>query len=378
MKNNHIVFTTIYVPEVLHALYANISHYNHLDETVVWVVGDRKTPMETVALCERISDQGLEVNYLNISDQDQWGKQFPEFYRRIPYDNETRRNIGYLHALAHGCRRLISVDDDNWPTMDDFIAGHSLTGTSYSGSLLSEASGFHNICEYLEFDVQRPIYPRGFPFKLRGSRNSGNITQEADPAARIGVTAGLWLMEPDVDATTWLNGRISGVSYSGQPCQVLSPDTWTPINTQNTSVIRELIPAYFCIPMGWDVPGGKIQRYGDIWGGYFIQALLKGLPYRVAFGRPLVEHRRNPHDYLDDLRQEYWGMILTDWLLDLLQSRFNPTESDICDRIDHLAEFIRSDLIPSLPSWCSPEISGFMLNTAENVTAWNAACRELR
>lgn len=169
-----------------------------------------------------------------------------------------------------------------------------------------------------------------------------------------------------------------GIDYKGPKNFALEHNTWSPINTQNTSVIRDLIPAYLCIPMGWDVPGGKIQRYGDIWGGYFLQAVMNGLNYYVAFGRPLVDHKRNPHDYVDDLRQEFWGMILTDWLLDLLRREFKPTALDVCDRVDELASFLLSSGINQLPNWCVPEMKAFLEYTARNLSVWADVCRQLR
>ena len=320
---NHIVFTTIFVPDLLRDLRANLSASGHLDDTVVWVIADRKTPAAAGAVAAEVTRAGLRVNYVDVPEQDEWGQRCPDFYGRIPYNNETRRNIGYLMALEAGCERLISIDDDNWPTGDDFIGGHSVTGSNWTGPVSHGDSGFYNVCEHLRFDVPRPIYPRGFPFRLRGVTNAAS-ERPADPATVIGVTAGLWLREPDIDATTWLNGRVSAESCTIPGHQVLGPTTWTPINTQNTSVTRELIPAYLCVPMGQPVPGGRIERYGDIWGGYFLQALAAGTNYRVCFGKPLVDHRRNPHNYVDDLRHEFWGMVLTDWLLDLLKTDFAP------------------------------------------------------
>lgn len=373
-KPNQIVFTTIFYPAVLEDLLSNLRQFGHLDSTRVWVVVDRKTPPEAQDLCRRVSDQGLEVTYLDIATQDRWGAEFPDFYARIPYNNETRRNIGYLHALQDGCERLISIDDDNWPTADDFVGGHSLTGRGWDGPLLSEPSGYHNVCEYLTFDVKRPIFPRGFPFGLRHTANA----PEAQPAAAtttVGVTAGLWLQDPDIDATTWLNGRVSGVGYEGPDAFALAPGTWSPINTQNTSVARALVPAYLCIPMGWEVPGGKIERYGDIWGGYFLQAVLGGLPYCVAFGRPLADHRRNPHNYVDDLRHEFWGMILTDWLVETLREHFQPTGDDVCGRVAQLGEFLRGDALGRLPTWCAPEVRAFLAHTGGSLVVWADACR---
>jgi reversibly glycosylated polypeptide len=365
MKPIHIVFTTINYPVVINELFDNISRFGHLESVKLWVIGDHKTPPGCHELAKTTSQQGLETVYMGIEEQDEWGNRCSEFYSRIPYNNETRRNIGYLCALA----------DDNFPVADsDFIGSHRITGSEWKGPVIGEETEFHNVCEYLEFEPSRAIFPRGFPFRLRGRKNKPH-PESASSNSRIGVTAGLWLLDPDVDATTWLNGRISGTRYRGEPIQVLSQNTWTPINTQNTSIVRELIPAFLCIPMGWTVPGGSIQRYGDIWGGYFLQSLMKGTHYLAAFGNPIVEHRRNPHDYIDDLRFEYWGMILTDWLLDLLKTRFFPTSNSIIDRVDELADFLKEVAVPAMPDWCPEEIAGFMDWTEKNLRTWGSACR---
>src|SRR6266567_3477161 len=158
-RDNHIVLTTIFVPDLLGELLSNLTRHGQLEATTVWVVGDRKTPAATPELCAKLRDSGLDVRYLDIAEQDRWGAHFPAFYGRIPYNNETRRNLGYLRALEDGCQRLISIDDDNWPTEDDFVGGHCGTGMSWAGPFLSEPTGYHNVCEHLSFDVKRPIYP---------------------------------------------------------------------------------------------------------------------------------------------------------------------------------------------------------------------------
>lgn len=373
-KPYHIVFTTIYHPVVLHDLFDNISKFGHLNKTCIWIVGDRKTPESVHQLALEINKKGLEVEYLHLESQVIIGKNYGEFYRRLPFDNETRRNIGYLKALEHGCEVLISIDDDNFPVMeDDFIGFHSKTGTNWGGNLISEDKGFHNICEYLVFEPERHIHPRGFPFHLRSTKNS-HIHKQAKTDSKIGITAGLWLIEPDIDATTWLNGKVHAKEYKGDNLHVLSQDTWTPVNTQNTSVVRDLIPAYLCIPMGHDVPGGKINRYGDIWGGYFLQALMNNTDYHVAFGRPLVEHRRNPHNYVDDLRHEYWGMMLTDWLLGVLKNNFKAKSLVMTERVMELADFLDKETLNNLPIWCPEEMKTFLRNTSENLREWSYAC----
>ena len=375
-KSNHIVFTTIHKPYVLLDLQKNLEKYNHIDDTICWVVGDFKTPEACADICREVSDLGMETNYLDISKQDEWGKRFPELYHCIPYNNETRRNIGYLHALENGCERLISIDDDNFPTDEDFIGGHLNTGRLWENGVIYEQSGFHNICEYLEIQPDRLIFPRGFPFELRGIKNNSSIIS-APANAKVGVTAGLWLKEPDIDATTWLNGNVESTSYHGKPHHMLSQNTWSPINTQNTSIVRELIPAFLCIPMGYPVPGGKIERYGDIWGGYFLQAIMANTPYHVCFGRPIVEHRRNLHNYLDDIRHEFWGMVLTDWMISQLREEFMPTSCSILDRVMELSIFLKEIGSNKLPDWCPSEVRNFILETAITIDIWAKVCKKL-
>jgi hypothetical protein len=374
-KPCHIVFTTIHPPNILLDLYENINRHGHLDEVKVWVVGDKKTPPGARDLAAEVSARGLETVYLGIDAQDEWGKGFT-LYPLIPYNTDGRRVFGYLKALEDGCKVMISMDDDNFPTADDFVGCHLKTGEEWVQPVLREERGFHNICEYLDFEPQRQVFPRGYPFRLRGKANEPLMV--APPAgAAIGVREGLWLEEPDVDATTWLNGKVIGINYRGPENVVLEQSTWSPVNTQNTSVLRELIPAFVFVTMAWPVPGGRLDRYGDIWGGYFLTALMRGTKFHVTFGRPLVHHRRNPHDYVDDLRYEFWGMILTDWLLEILRSSFKPTDSQMTERVLELAEFVEAEAIAHLPAWCPQEIAAFLHSATKNMRHWSAACRQI-
>ncbi len=380
MKTNHIVYTTIFDSPLLSSLENNIVKYGHVDSTKIWVIGDRKTPTVYKERCARMYEMSeIEAVYIDVDDQNEWGQRVPEFYSRIPFNNETRRNIGYLMAYEDGCERLISMDDDNFPTDEhDFIGGHEKTGSRISQDVISEPSGFYNLCELLTLKPPRHIYPRGFPFSLRAEliTNKSNMLPHP-PGAKIGANAGMWIVEPDIDATTWINGRVISEAYNGPSSVVLSQTTWSPVNTQNTSVCRSLIPAYLCIPMGFPVPGGKIERYGDIWGGYFLQAICRGTPWHISFGQPVVEHRRNPHNYVDDLRHEFWGLILTDWLLNHLVDNFKPASSSIPARTAELAEFIRVITHSSAPSWCPQEVKAFLISTAETLDLWQGACQSL-
>ena len=94
-----------------------------------------------------------------------------------------------------------------------------------------------------------------------------------------------------MDATTWLNGKIRGVRYTGPNLFALDQYTWSPVNPpQNTSEVRGLIPAYVFVTMAWPTPDGTLDRYGNVCGGYVLLGLMQGTHYHAAFGRPLVEH----------------------------------------------------------------------------------------
>ncbi len=376
-KPFHIVLTTIRVPDALDCYFDNISRFGHLDEVKIWIVGDRKTPVAAADYARALTRKGLETVFFDLEAQEEWGRRCSDFCRRLPVDNETRRNIGYLRALEEGCRTLITIDDDNFPRDSDFIAGHGNTGAIRTGPALSSATGFYNVCEHLRLSRGQRIYPRGFPFLLRNGSTPGVDAVDLPDGARPGVNMGLWTGSPDLDAVTWLNGPVISLAYTGRERYVLAHDTWMPISGQNMSIVRELIPAYCCVPMGRPVPGGSIQRYGDIWGGYFLQAVLRDTPYHVAFGLPVVDHRRNPHNCLDDLRHEYWGMMLTDWLVGILKSGFRPVASDIAERTRQLAVFLEEKAADMTPGWCPEEMKVFLRWTGENLAAWVSAATRM-
>jgi len=371
---NHIVLTTIYDPLVLFALKENILKHGHSKDTACWVIGDTKTPESARDICESCTNEGFECRFVDIPMQDIWGKKNPELYEQIPYGNESRRNIGFLMALEDGCERLITIDDDNFPCSGDFIGGHETTGGTVERAIY-EDQGWHNICEHLELEDGTIVFPRGYPLTARFGKNKNKEKNITDGV--VGVTAGMWLAAPDIDATAWINGGgRNAVDWKGPQKTVLDTGTWTPINTQNTSILRQLLPAYCCIPMGHPVPGGRIERYGDIWGGYFLQTVMRGGNRFVSFGLPLAEHRRNPHNYSDDLRHEFWGMILTDWLIDRLKE-FEPQNDSVIDRTVELGGYISDEIPDQLPNWVPEPVQEFIKKCGTVMKLWADCCGRL-
>jgi hypothetical protein len=100
---------------------------------------------------------------------------------------------------------------------------------------------------------------------------------------------------------------------------LLGVDTWSPINTQNTALMRDALPAYYYVKMGFPIQGMRIDRYGDILSGYFLQKCAKHLGHVARVGSPVADHIRSPHDLMQDLYHELAGMVLVEELAPWLQ-----------------------------------------------------------
>jgi hypothetical protein len=130
----------------------------------------------------------------------------------------------------------------------------------------------------------------------------------------VAVNAGLWLDDPDIDAMTRLERPIvvRGMREGAPERFVLQPGTWSPFNSQNTALLREVIPAYFLSPC--------IGRYDDIWPSYIVTRIAEHLGDVIAFGQPLMRQKRNEHNLWKDLDNERVGSLLTDEFCAVLRS----------------------------------------------------------
>jgi hypothetical protein len=96
---------------------------------------------------------------------------------------------------------------------------------------------------------------------------------------------------------------------------VLGPKTWSPINTQNTALRRDAIAAYYFLKMGYPLGGGAIDRYGDIFSGFFVEACAHNLGHGLRFGSPIALHKRNSHNYIKDAHQELTCIVVLEDIL---------------------------------------------------------------
>ena len=366
-----IVITTIFLPRVLGELAVNFRRYSREKEVEVIVIGDNKTPSETSEYVKRFAKDGFNFEYWDIEKQKQWLKRFPELDDIIPYNTDNRRNVGYLVAYERGSDCLISMDDDNYPGDDDFMGGHARVGKTLRLPTVRSNSGWFNVCDMLEIEDGQRVYPRGYPYASRWVKDEAYEIDEAE--GKIVVNAGLWLGDPDVDAVTRLNRPVNVLGLK-RDILVLDPSTNCPFNTQNTAFHREILPAYYYVLMGESLGGLKIDRYGDIWSSYLSRKVIDRMGGRVSFGTPLTIHRRHDHDLLKDLGQEYWGMMLTNSLVVILE-QIHLTNNSYFENYKELSLKLEEKV--SEQNGLSKEIKRYFYKICGNMRIWVDVCSAL-
>lgn len=296
-----IVTTTIHIPRLLTEYARNARRFGHDDVDFI-VIGDRKSPPETSEFCRTV-DRIAPCAYLDIAAQEKPMSGLRELWRHIRFDCIQRRNIGMIEAWRGGADVAITIDDDNFVTSQDFVGRHGIAGTSPEMTAYASTTGWLDVCDFLAADGGVRFFHRGYPGKMRMAEPFVT-TQRA--RRRIAVNAGFWLDNPDIDAITRMDRQpvVRGFRPGWTGNITLEPGTWSPFNSQNTALARDVIPAYFLSPY--------IGRYDDIWASYIVSRIAEHLGDAIAFGEPLVRQERNPHDLWKDLDAERNGMILTD------------------------------------------------------------------
>lgn len=328
MKNHPtviLVTTTINIPTVL-ARYRSTSA-----SLPMIIIGDKKSPdTETREWVKKLGN----ATYLGPTDQEKLGYRSSSL---IGWNSIQRRNIGFLEALKHGADIIISVDDDNIPITDHYVDDFLTVLTKpYSGLAISSPTGWVNIGDFL-----RPkIFHRGFPYTQRHKDLQYALRPISE--GKIGVAAGLWLGDPDIDAMERITNKpmVYEATDIAQEGVAIHIDSMSPFNSQNTAFIRELAPLFMMLT--------GVGRYDDIWSSYIMQRIMKTTGHLVHFGKPFVWQERNPQNLWKNLRDELYGMEFTpQFVQDLFDSAI-PHDASVIEKLSSLYQALRSK--PYLPT----------------------------
>lgn len=339
LPDTAIVVTTIFEPTWLTGYLDNLRTYGREQSTRIIIIIDQKTPPSVLQAAADAQRAGFDVICPTLEEQTAYLARLNLPADFIPWNTDNRRNIGFMMAWEAGVQTLISIDDDNYCRADSDFVGehHHVQQTADSNTSYLDQPGWYNLCERLTLKQPQQIFARGFPYHSRNhALTAGNQTA---PASHISINAGLWLDDPDVDALTRLAQGPRATTADNAPI-LLGPQTWSPINTQNTALNRAAIPAYYYVRMGFPVKGLQIDRYGDILSGYFVQKCAKSRGELVRIGGPVADHRRSPHNLFKDLYHELAGIVIVEellpWLMELpLQSHdYADLYAELADALD--------------------------------------------
>ncbi len=317
MKSMSLVITTIHGGSVLDSYCKKARQEGVEKQLQINVIPDKKSPSGLFKKCRALHEQGFNIFCPTIQEQEEFLQKISFPLDIIPYNSDNRRNIGYLFSLSQGNETIISIDDDNYCCEDakNVYADYSIVADKNKTQfdVFSAENGWINFCDWLYLiNSKNYVYPRGYPYHKRHLREKEDysIHEEID---RVKLNVGLWIGDPDLDAITWLSSPVRVIKAASKSF-LMGKNMWAPINTQNTSLHRELMVAYYYVRMGDTIRGNVIDRFGDIFSGYFLQACMKHMGDRIRVGTPIAYHRRNLHNYMEDLACEFPGIYITEEL----------------------------------------------------------------
>lgn len=222
----------------------------------------------------------------------------------IGWNSIQRRNVAFLEALKSNADIIVSIDDDNVPISNTYFK-------QIAAPLYTPFAGIEAIGKNGWFDVGHLLDPkaphRGYPRQIKHDPHYVGMVR-----VRVGVAAGICLGDPDIDSVTRiaLAPEVHKVSLLLEAGVTVAPPTWTVFNSQNTAVLRELVPAWGMIPF--------VGRMDDIYASLIVQKVMRERGLRVHFGKPYVYQQRNEHNLVRDLRGEIDGYENVARLADVL------------------------------------------------------------
>lgn len=231
MKNLKLkaVITTINKPN---QVYANLS--SELGESEVIIIGDAKTPKEWECI----------TGFISLDGQN---KLFKVFSEKLPINHYSRKNIGYLMAIAERAEAIYETDDDtflrNGKIIQDFVEEY----------LYVEENEWINVYKYF---TNRNIWPRGLPLRKIESTPLPKFQYSSNEVA---ITQFLVDGDPDVDAIYRMIGTLPFYFEESKKISLrLIRGAKCPYNSQNTIHFPVAYPFLY-------LPAYVSFRMTDIW-----------------------------------------------------------------------------------------------------------------
>jgi len=245
------------------------------------MVGDSKTPKDfALAGCD----------YYSLERQ----RALPSAFAQLCHERSyTRKNIGYLEAIAGGAQFIVETDDDNFPRAEFWLErNRQVTGDFVSGERWLNA--YHYFSD-------TTIYPRGFPLERCNDPVADMPARGTRKEVLCPIQQGLADRNPDVDAIYRMLFPLPLDFRQDEPL-ILGPKIWCPFNSQNTTTFPEAYPLLY-------LPTFCSFRMTDIWRSFVAQRIAWTCDWNISFHAATVYQERNEHDLLRDFADEVPGYL---------------------------------------------------------------------
>lgn len=231
--------------------------------------------------------------------------------RFSPNNHYSRKNLGYLAAIAGGAEVIYDTDDDNIPNENwkertvEVEANESIE------------DGWYNVYDLFTDNF---VWPRGFSLRHLDNFPSTGPKKTQNSSIQQGVSNG----EPDVDAIWRLSHNHANI-FGVKKSIYLKPGAWCPFNSQSTWWFPKAYPLMY-------LPVTASFRMTDIWRSFVAQRCLWEMGEGVTFHTPAeVYQDRNEHDLLKDFEDEIPGYLLNDKIVNILSGL--SLSGDVCQNL---------------------------------------------
>jgi hypothetical protein len=295
-----------------------------------------------------------------------------DLVKAIPRRNGACRDFGFYLAWQRGGpdEIIIALDDDCVVYDNDFHLQVQNVLSPGRRPLANTAGAHLNILDAYS-GVPANVFPRGFPYSARPDYKPCEFshTLEVNPKFNLGLWKGIF----DVNAIDKIKGPLWNHpdAQLRHPSVIVPPGKLASLCSMNMHFRKEVIPAIYQLPMHVETfPNWVIDRYGDIWGGFILEALMDIRGDALAVGGPMIRHEKEGK-YERNIWQEHLCHLVNDEFIGLLfEAKEKITRGSYLEMMAELTEEFRSR-----SGQASSMLKPYLEHLAEAMAAWVKALR---
>ncbi len=316
---------------------------------------------------ERIDVKDEKVITLHYSDRP---KMLGDLEWCIPKKNGVVRDFGlfYAYHIGKSHETVVCLDDD-CEVYDDYYKKAENSLGKKTVKYVTTKYRFYNPLDIYDYDKE--IFPRGFPYEERGRLKDYNYKKSIK--GNVVFNLGLWRGIFDINAIDKMyleqfafddiNLRYSQVAVQNGALVSLC--------SMNMIMQREVIPAIYQVPMNEPIiPNWRIDRYGDIWGGYICKKLIDIKGDLLTVGEPLIFHHKEGNVNRNMLQEHYSHIVNLQFcdIIDKACENIKPT-----DYLDMYEQLVTN--LQKLESVYPVALKDYLKPTCARMGLWTKALR---